>query len=573
MKRSIKFLLTAVAVVLGMTRCDEFKSLMDNPVNSYLEVRQTELYLQKGESVMLNVHTISDAVVTYTVADESIAKVEKMTNLDAKVTGVKTGVTEVTVTLAANDTYTGGEVKVKVVVKPTVTLADAVKDGGKLKIAYKLEGEDCVLAYEYDANKQVFNRLVEDCIVPEKFGSFEVSMVFDGANKITHKVVTTDDFHTVLLDLNLYTAGSFDRVCRVPVELKSVQVNDYDLLPYIQESVTPVQGITITPLEDLCIGEKRLLLASVSPQNASNQVLKWTTSDATIASIDDEGLLKAHKAGTFTLKAEATDGSGTFAETEITAYVPKFLAWNDGQQKLIAIDFTETYTTVENANTNVEWAAGTYVVGGNVTINGNISLSGDVDLIIKDDAKLTVNKISGNIKNLSIYGQDKMTGELVVNCSDYDAITSLSTLKVHSAKVTASSSGSYHGGFYQIGTFNVYGGLVDAKGTAAIGYGIDLNEGGSMNIYGGEVKAEGKGNSDAYSCGILGENTNNKATVTVYGGKLWAGSADKTALPASYVTLQKGAGFTGKIYTSDDGTSWTEYTEAATPGTKYVKVE
>ena len=572
MKKTTRFLLTAVAVVLGMTSCDEFKSFMDNPVNSYLEVRQTELYLQEGESVMLNVHTISDAVVTYTVADESIAKVEKMTNLDAKVTGVKTGVTEVTVTLAANDTYAGGEVKVKVVVKPTVTLADAVKDGGKLKIAYKLEGEDCVLAYEYDADKQVFNRLVEDCIVPEKFGSFEVSMVFDGTNKITHKVVTTDDSHTVLLDLNLYTAGSFDRIIRVPVELKSVQVNDYDLLPYIQESVTPVQGITITPLEDLCIGEKRLLLASVSPQNASNQVLKWTTSDATIASIDDEGLLKAHKAGTFTLKVEATDGSGTFAETEITAYVPKFLAWNDGQQKLIDIAFPETYTKVENANTNVEWAAGTYVVGGNVTIDGNISLSGDVDLIIKDDAKLTVNKISGNIKKLSIYGQDKMTGELVVNCSDYDAIISLSTLEVHSAKVTASSSETFHGGFYKIETFNVYGGLVDAKG-AAKGYGIDLNEGGSMNIYGGEVMAEGKGDSDLYSYGILGENTNNKATVTVYGGKLWAGSADKPALSASSVTLQKGAGFTGKIYTSSDGTSWTEYTEAATPGTKYVKVE
>ena len=563
-------MLAAVVVVLGMTSCDEFKSLMDNPVNSYLEVHQTELYVQEGESVMLNVHTISDAVVTYTVADESIAKVEKMTNLDAKVTGVKPGKTEATVKLAANDTYAGGEVKVKVVVKPTVTLADAVKDGGKLKIAYKLEGEDCVLAYEYDADKQVFNRVVEDCIVPERFGFFEVSMVFDGANKITHKVVTTDDFHTVLLDLNLYTAGSFDRVYRVPVELKSVQVNNYDLLPYIQESVTPVQGITITPLEDLNVGEKRLLLASVSPQNATNQVLKWTTSDATIATIDDEGLLKALKAGTFTLKAEATDGSGTFAETEVTANVPKFLAWNDGQQKLVAVEIPTTATPVKSSASDDEWAAGTYVVEGNVTIGGNISLSGDVDLIIKDGAKLTVNKISGNIKNLSIYGQAKMTGELVVNCSDYDAITSLSTLEVHSAKVTASSSGSYHGGFYQIETFNVYGGLVDAKGTAAIGYGIDLNEGGSMNIYGGEVKAEGKGNGTLTGCGFAGDDSNNKATVTVYGGKIWSGSAEKTAFIS--VNLLKGAGFTGKIETSADNSDWAEYTGDETPDSKYVRV-
>ena len=91
-----------------------------------------------------------------------------------------------------------------------------------------------------------------------------------------------------------------------------------------------------------------------------------------------------------------------------------------------------------------------------------------------------------------------------------------------------------------------------------------------MNIYGGEVKAEGKGDNDSYSCGILCDNSNSKATVTVYGGKLWAGNADKKAF--SFVNLQKGAGFTGKIETSDNGSSWTEYTAASTPEAKYVRV-
>ena len=91
-----------------------------------------------------------------------------------------------------------------------------------------------------------------------------------------------------------------------------------------------------------------------------------------------------------------------------------------------------------------------------------------------------------------------------------------------------------------------------------------------MDIYGGEVKAEGKGN-DTYSFGIMCESPNNKPTVTVYGGKLWSGSADRKVF--NYVNLQKGAGFTGKIYTSDNGSSWEEYTGTDTPDTKYVKVE
>lgn len=69
----------------------------------------------------------------------------------------------------------------------------------------------------------------------------------------------------------------------------------------------------------------------------------------------------------------------------------------------------------------------------------------------------------------------------------------ITTLEVHSCQVTATSSASGCGGFFNIGTFNVYGGLVDAKCTAADeGYGIGLKAGGSLNIWGGEVKAEGK---------------------------------------------------------------------------------
>ncbi len=238
-----------------------------------------------------------------------------------------------------------------------------------------------------------------------------------------------------------------------------------------------------------------------------------------------------------------------------------YMKWNADQKKLVATEIPAEVTTVANADAGVNWTAGTYVVEGNVEINGSITLNGNVDLIIKDGAKLTAQKISGGSNNLSIYGQTQGTGELVVHCSDGIAISELSTLEVHSAKVTATSSANYSGSL-KITTFNVYGGSVDAQATGANGYGINLNAGGSMKIYGdgGDVKAVGKG---VY----YGIYSNASTTVTVYGGKLWAEDADNRAL--FRVTLTKGGDFAGKIEYSSDKSTWYDGVNADVP---YVRV-
>ena len=243
-----------------------------------------------------------------------------------------------------------------------------------------------------------------------------------------------------------------------------------------------------------------------------------------------------------------------------------YLAWKADQ--LVETEIPEgaivvTPSMVSTGANLVCSSAATFVIEGEVTL-GTITLKADINLIIKDGAKLTANKIIGNSNNLSIFGQAQMTGELVVDNSDDDAITSIKTLEVHSAKVTATSSYDDRGGLCYIGTINVYGGSVDAECTSSKGYGIWLSTDGSMNIYGGEVKAVGKGNG-SYSYGIT---AGSSSTVTVYGGKLWAESADKKAL--NNINLTTGAGYTGTIRYSSDKTMWGT---AANPDAKYVKVE
>ena len=239
--------------------------------------------------------------------------------------------------------------------------------------------------------------------------------------------------------------------------------------------------------------------------------------------------------------------------------------WDADQKKLVKTDIPAEVTMVANADADVTWEAGTYVVEGEVTISGSIALNGNVDLIIKDGAKLTVNNyiLGYTSYNLSIYGQSNQTGELVVN-SSLDAIEDIKTLEVHSAKVKATSSGNNNDGFYNIQKFNVYGGSVDAESTGTNGNGILLYSSCKMNIYGGDVKALGKGNK----FGIAGNHT----TVTVYGGKLWAGCFNNKAIDADNVTLKRGDGFNGKIEISGSGESWSDWELPSTPGTNYVRV-
>ena len=204
MKRTIYSLLSmAFICAMTLTSCDEIMSKMDNPVDSYLKV-DAEVFVKEGSAVKLYAETISDAEITYTVGDEKIAKVEKVSNHEVKVIGVKPGETVIDVKLAANAYYKAGEAKVKVVVDPTYTLKDAVVAGAKLKIGYKFNGKDCLFAYEYDAEKKAFNLLPDNSTLPE--GYFFI-LNYNGDDKITQYL--WDMNINKVLTLNLYTGGSF----------------------------------------------------------------------------------------------------------------------------------------------------------------------------------------------------------------------------------------------------------------------------------------------------------------------------------------------------------------------------
>lgn len=60
------------------------------------------------------------------------------------------------------------------------------------------------------------------------------------------------------------------------------------------------------------------LSATVTPSNATNQTLSWSSSNQSVATVDSSGTVKALSAGTTTITAEAKDGSNMKATATIT---------------------------------------------------------------------------------------------------------------------------------------------------------------------------------------------------------------------------------------------------------------
>ena len=105
----------------------------------------------------------------------------------------------------------------------------------------------------------------------------------------------------------------------------------------IQVTGVSVTGVALdTTSETLTVGDAKTLIATVSPSNASNQAVTWTSSDETVASVDENGKVTALKAGEATITVTTTDGSKK-ATCEVTVQEEKEdktyedIATKDGQ--------------------------------------------------------------------------------------------------------------------------------------------------------------------------------------------------------------------------------------------------
>lgn len=141
--------------------------------------------------------------------------------------------------------------------------------------------------------------------------------------------------------------------------LKTEYPADY-AVNVIDSSNIAVTGITLDLNETgLAVGNYHQLNAFVVPKNAANENIIWTSSDESIATVTDSGLLKGIKPGQVTITAESEDG-GFKQECKLTVFTPLEEIKLPKSQKIYLDDVVKLdieFTPNDAAYGTLEWTS------------------------------------------------------------------------------------------------------------------------------------------------------------------------------------------------------------------------
>ncbi|MDF2943325.1 MAG: hypothetical protein K0S01_2183 [Herbinix sp.] len=120
--------------------------------------------------------------------------------------------------------------------------------------------------------------------------------------------------------------------------------------------VTPVDSITLDKAYlAMLVGDSKELNVSIRPNNSTYRTARWTSSDESVAIVDEDGVVTALKAGSATIVAEAKDNTGKKAicyvavrdrlpSTAITL-MDKRLVMVPGEDKLVEVRLNPAEST------------------------------------------------------------------------------------------------------------------------------------------------------------------------------------------------------------------------------------
>ena len=218
---------------------------------------------------------------------------------------------------------------------------------GQSQVIYATETEAITAARS--TNMQYVKDGVVTTLDARNYNSADIGgarMVIGGAEVIAYPATVTAGTHTATFHVRNMTAGQFaadkdGNTIHYIIDTKSVgnssyanltreqKINDY---AYYLNVFTPGKGAAFfkvyqeVAVESIALdqatatvkaGEKLQLTATITPSYATVQDVVWSTSDSTIAIVDQNGLVQAVKAGEATITATTVDG-GKVAECALT---------------------------------------------------------------------------------------------------------------------------------------------------------------------------------------------------------------------------------------------------------------
>ena len=250
------------------------------PVTS-VTLDKTTLTLTEGDETTLTATVkpddATDKTVTWSTSDASVATVT-----DGKVKALKAGTA--TITAKAGDKTSTCAVTVQAKVIPVTSMW---LDKSELELT---EGDEAVLTAT---------------VMPENATDKTVTWTSSNTSVAT---VTNGKVKAVKAGTATITAKAGDKSAKCTVTV---------LPSFIAVTSVTLDKTTLGLVE----GDQAVLTATVSPDNATEPAVTWTTSNASFATVED-GMVTAVKAGTAVITAKAGDKSAKCTVTVTAAFVP-----------------------------------------------------------------------------------------------------------------------------------------------------------------------------------------------------------------------------------------------------------
>ena len=139
-----------------------------------------------------------------------------------------------------------------------------------------------------------------------------------------------------------------------PTEAPKPTATPVPAKPTATPAPVKVSNVTVNPatVKLTSKGQTAQLSASVLPNNAENKSIVWSTSNASVATVDNNGVVTAVANGNATITAAALDGSGKYAECSVVVEIPseniQTIELAGGESKNLSIwddDYTENIDT------------------------------------------------------------------------------------------------------------------------------------------------------------------------------------------------------------------------------------
>ena len=377
----IKIEIFAIALSIGISSCgggdDPINDVTPTPKTVKVEsvsLSKTTLSIEEGGeqtiTVTISPSNATNKKYTLTSSDSNILTVDE----NGKVKAIKSG--EATITVTTTD---GNKTaSCKVTVTPKVIPAEKINlEKSELSLE---EGSEVTIAYT---------------LTPEN--ATDTSVTWSSSDSTVVAVDENGKLTAVMEGEAIVTAatadGSKTATCKVMVTPKVILVEKINL------------GKAELSLEE---GSEENITYTITPENATDTSITWSSSDPNIVVIDENGRLIAVKEGVATITATTADGSKT-ATCKVTV-TPKVIPVEKIEFEKEVVTLMEgrevniTYSlTPNNATTSVTWSSSnpsivvvdengklTAVKEGNATItattaNGNITTSCSVTVTPKEE--------------------------------------------------------------------------------------------------------------------------------------------------------------------------------------------